>query len=722
MAKRKLEVVITGQRKGLSKTLDGASGDVDTFAGKMKKGLSGAALAVGAAATAGVVGLGFVLKGAWDAAEESAKISRETARVIDTTGAAAWTSADAVGALSTNLSNLTGADDELVQSGANLLLTFTNVQNKLGAGNDIFDRAVGLSLDMATALGTDMSGASLQLGKALNDPIKGITALSRAGVSFTADQKKQIKTLTESGDVLGAQRIVLDELAKEFGGAAAAAATPFDKLGVMVGNLQEQVGTALIPVVSSAADWLGKQLPKAAEMISPIVEEVGRGFQAFFGALVDGGDDITSSGFAGVLEGLGVTLRNAWDAIASIDWGNVFATVAKVAQPILAGLGKTISWIGDNLDTVLPVVIAIGSAYVGWKVATFAIQAVTAAQAVLNVVMSANPIGLVVAALAALVAGLVYAYQNVDWFRSAVDAAWSALSVAIDWVKDHWQLALTVMMGPVGLLASVVISNWDKISAAISWAWNTVIKPIWDGIVWFIQNMLIPYYQALWAIAQTVWNGIASAVSWAWNNVIQPAWQALQAYINNVLIPVFNTIKSVVSTAWAGISWAISSAWGGISTVFGWLTSAIDGIKGAFSSIADVVSSVFNGLLAPIRAAIDGVRGFWNNNIAGKGSFHVPFTDIGFDGIPRLHSGGTFNAPTPGGQGLALLRDRERISVPGNVDAGSATSGGVTYVTKVEVTVQGHVRADQELAETIRSLFIKNARTTPGSYLPGVIG
>jgi phage-related minor tail protein len=153
-------------------------------------------------------------KGLYDAAAESARISRLTESTIKSTGGAANITAKQVGDLATAISNKTGADDEAIQSGENLLLTFTNVRNEVGKGNDIFNQATQLALDMSTALGTDMSSASMQLGKALNDPIKGITALSRAGVSFTAEQKDQIKTLVESGNTMDAQKIILSELAR----------------------------------------------------------------------------------------------------------------------------------------------------------------------------------------------------------------------------------------------------------------------------------------------------------------------------------------------------------------------------------------------------------------------------------------------------------------------------------------------------------------------------
>ena len=266
-AKLIIEIVTEASKakKELAETSDGVK-SVGKSADMMGKAL----IAGAAAGAAGLVALGV---GAFNAAAESAKIGRETERVIKTIGAASWTSAAQVQELAGAISDKTGADDEAIQSGANLLLTFANVKNEVGEGNDVFDQATGLALDMSTALGTDMSGAAVQLGKALNDPLKGITALSKAGVSFTEDQKAQIKLMAESGDLLGAQKIVLAELSKEFKGAAEAAGTPLDKLMVAAGNLQEEIGAKLIPAVDAVAGVLANTLGPAFEAVSGFVEE-----------------------------------------------------------------------------------------------------------------------------------------------------------------------------------------------------------------------------------------------------------------------------------------------------------------------------------------------------------------------------------------------------------------------------------------------------------------
>lgn len=270
MAKRKLEVIIAGDASGLNRAL----GQVDKFGSS----LGGKLKTVGKTAGVGLAaGLGLAAKVGFDAiteAAEAAKIGRLTDAVLKSTGGAANVTADEVAGLAEQISNLTGVDDEQIQSGQNLLLTFTKVRNEVGKGNDIFNQATQASVDMAAALGTDVSKASMQLGKALNDPIKGVTALSRAGVSFTQQQKDQINAMVESGDVLGAQKIILGEMQTQFGGAARAASDPMQRLRTIVGNLQERIGTALLPAVEAASVWLGRNLPRALDFAQRTFQKV----------------------------------------------------------------------------------------------------------------------------------------------------------------------------------------------------------------------------------------------------------------------------------------------------------------------------------------------------------------------------------------------------------------------------------------------------------------
>ena len=232
--------------------------------------------------------IGGFLKDSIAEAREAQKVGKLTENVIRTTGGAANITAKEVGNLAGALSSKVGIDDEVIQSGANLLLTFKNIRNEAGLGNDIFNQATTAALDLSASGFGSVSGASKQLGKALNDPLKGIAALGRAGVTFTDQQKEQIKTLVKNGDVLGAQKIILKEVQSQVGGAAKATATNGEKMKVAFGNLKEQIGTALLPLLDRFQQILvDKIMPAMSQVIAFIQANPGviYGFAAAVGAL-----------------------------------------------------------------------------------------------------------------------------------------------------------------------------------------------------------------------------------------------------------------------------------------------------------------------------------------------------------------------------------------------------------------------------------------------------
>lgn len=201
-----------------------------------------------------LMAVGGALKYSIDQAAEMQQIMAQTEAVIRSTGGAAGMTAQDVSDLSSALAENSTFADDAVQKGANLLLTFTNI------GADVFPLATQAMLDMATAMGTDASGGAIQLGKALNDPTEGVSALTRVGVTFTEEQKQLIKSLQETGDVAGAQKIILAELNKEFGGSAAAQVDTYagqmKQLQNQIDNLAESVGGALLPTLTDAATAL----------------------------------------------------------------------------------------------------------------------------------------------------------------------------------------------------------------------------------------------------------------------------------------------------------------------------------------------------------------------------------------------------------------------------------------------------------------------------------
>lgn len=231
-----------------------------------------------AVAGAAIVGsLALIGKGLQDAAE-SQKVFAQTEAVLKSTGQTANGTAKELQAFASSLQAATGFSDEAILSGQNLILTFKNIQNQAGAGNDIFDQTTQAVLDFARATGTDISSASMKFGRALNDPIKGMTALTRVGITFTDSQKEQIKTLVQSGDLLTAQKLILGELEKKFGGSAAAYASTFsgqlDILNNSLNDMSEEIGFAVMPAVTGLVSDLRELIPVIGPQIKAAIEAV----------------------------------------------------------------------------------------------------------------------------------------------------------------------------------------------------------------------------------------------------------------------------------------------------------------------------------------------------------------------------------------------------------------------------------------------------------------
>ena len=207
-----LTVPIVADTSGLVRGLNTAGGRLRKF-GKI------AAIAAGAAAVGGLVKTLEVGTQKFIAQEKA--VAQTNARLKSTGGVAKVTAKEIV-ALSDAIADKTGVDDDQIHAVENMLLTFTKIRNEVGANNDIFNQATQTVVDLSIAFEKDLNSSAIMLGKALNDPVKGITALSRAGVQFTEGQKKTIKALVDSGKFLQAQKMILKELETQVGGSGEA--------------------------------------------------------------------------------------------------------------------------------------------------------------------------------------------------------------------------------------------------------------------------------------------------------------------------------------------------------------------------------------------------------------------------------------------------------------------------------------------------------------------
>ena len=282
------------------------------------------------------------------AARRQANAETNLRAVIEATGGAAGRSASQMFAYASALQNATTFGDEAIIEFQGVLATFKNVSGTT------FDLATKAALDMSTVMKTDLASVAVQLGKALNDPTEGISALTRVGVSFTAQQKSQIKAMQEVGDLAGAQAVILAELKGEFGGAAEAMArTPFGRLKQLAnsfGDAVEQVGGILAGVGATFADAFDLRgsvasLQQLLASVGPSVQasaaEWGRSIREFGTAFSETAAPIIRQAFSWISANRGT--------IATLGQVAVGLAALSIGRRVIGGLvSQTMSWV-DSL-------------------------------------------------------------------------------------------------------------------------------------------------------------------------------------------------------------------------------------------------------------------------------------------------------------------------------------------------------------------------------------
>ena len=588
-------------------------------------------------AVAKVVDFGKKVVGA---AYESKQAHDRLVAVFKGVGDAQGTAAAAAEDYAGKLSAQTGIDDELIMSGQAILGTFHSVSGQVGRTAGIFDRATAAGADLAAAGFGTIEGNATQLGKALEDPAKGLAALAKSGVTFTEAQKDQIKQMTagkasakELADAnlkVATSQKAYNDAVKKHGASSLQARDASRKLEDSQKDLQKTQG--------KGSDLLGAQ-----KIVLKGVEDQ-----------VKGTAQATSTESAKM----------------NVAWGNAQEAIGTTLLPAIESISGTLagvfSFVSDNASWLVPVigaVVAIGGAlYVFAKAAEavkVAIGGVKIAWALLNAVFAASPIGLIIVAVLAVIAILVVLYLKVDWFRNAVDAALRAIvgffSAAWDWIKGAFQamvdfikrwgeLFLIVLLGPFYLI-------FKLIKAAITGGWSGVMAQIksWLGLI------------------TSAVSGIANAVS----GPFKAAWGLIQRYLLDPLKGAFNGVVGAIASALSGVTHAITApfeaAWGFIRD------HVISPIKGAWNGIANVINSVHVSLHVPSNIITDKL------GIGGKGFDldppNVPTLAVGGlmtrSGLIYAHVGEVISpapAPAAGRSGPALVIEHATFSEPVDVE------------------------------------------------------
>jgi hypothetical protein len=365
-----------------------------TFDKAVSNGLANVAKATaGFGLMAGAIGYKLV-----SAAYESKKVMAQTDAIIKATGGAAGVTAEQVSKLSNKLSMQIGVDDELIQKTANLLLTFKQVHNQVGAGNQIFDRAVVAAQDLGNVFGS-ADAAALQLGKALSNPVQGISALNRAGITFSQTQKDQIAQMVKNNDLLGAQKLILKEVESQVGGTAAASATGFDKMKVALSNVGETFGGILIPYVEKFATFIINNVVPYLEQLGKVIGSQG----------VGAGVNMLANSFVNAITNMGA-------------FGNmVFSLITAIVAVRSAVIAYNATMAVFNVLNALAEAGLLGTTAGVWA---------------LDAALMANPIGLIVAAIAVLIVALVAVYLKFKIVRDAVALLGNAIAGAWHWLTN----------------------------------------------------------------------------------------------------------------------------------------------------------------------------------------------------------------------------------------------------------------------------------------------
>lgn len=510
----------------------------------------------------------------------------------------------------------TGVDQNQIKLTQAKLMSFKELAVTAGNVGDHFDRATRAAVDMGAAgFGTAEQNA-VQLGKALNDPIKGITALARSGVTFTEAEKEKIKTLVESNKMHEAQALVLSAIEKQVGGVAKATANGTDKIKVAWSQVKEKLGTSLVPMVDKLADFINEKAMPAfdrwaetsGKKLGPALEKLG-GF-------------ITTTIFP--------TLVAVIPVIGQIGRATLplIQQIASMLIPALQHLSALIAAHPALFGAIAAAIAGVAGGFklfaAGVTIAKVAANGMKIVQLALNAAFAANPIGLVITIIAALVAALITAWQTNEGFRNAVIGVWNAIKSA---VTNIWGAIVSFFQGAWGGITSAFQNGLAFITNIWNTCWNGIksfFQSIWNGIkafattIWnFIKAFFTAWIKSFTAIWTTIWNGIKTIFQSVWNGIkafATAVWNGIKAFFTAWL----TGAKIMWNAVWTGAKTLFVNVFNTIKTV---ATNVLNGIKALFKTvfvtIPTLIKNAFMAIVNTIRKAFENMVNAVKNGIAG---------------------------------------------------------------------------------------------------------
>lgn len=608
---------MSGFRTSVLKELRGVDSDAgavgtssgNAFTGAFSRAISGAGqalasvLKVGAgAALAGITAAGAV--GVKTAAQlETAQIgfttmlgSGEKAQAFlkDLTNFAAKTPFELPG-LQQSASQLvaTGIATEKVIP---IMTTLGNITSGMGTGSEGIQRAVVAIQQMNAA--QKISAEDLNQLRDAGVPVYEL--LSKA----TGKSTQQIAAMAQAGK-LGKKE--LDALM----------ATLESGVGLERFNgLMEKQSQSLSGLWSTAVDTFSIGMATAIEPVIPLLKEGLGGATQWLGdvaipAVVEGAGHFASF----IRTDLGPALTNVGDFIRTEVMPPVGQFGSFLRTDLIPGLQNFGGWLSQNKDWLAAIAVTLGTVVAAIQVWSAVTRTITALQVVFNAVLAANPIGIVVVAIAGLVAGLTWFFTQTQLGKEIWANVWGFITTVTDgfvtWFRD------TAMPWITGAL--------NAAGAVFTWLYENIIKPVWDGIsavvTWAYQTIIKPYFDLIAAAIQVV----GGVFSWLWQNIVKPVWEGISAAIGaawswiseNVFKPIGTAIDvlatgftdfwhSHVEPTWKGIQDAIGTAWTWIKTnVFDPIGKFItETIPDKFKEGVKLITSAWNEVAKLAKAPI----------------------------------------------------------------------------------------------------------------------
>lgn len=527
---------------------------------------------------------------------EANAVQAQTAAVLKSTNDASGMSAKGIADLATQLMGMTGIDDDVIQSTENMIGTFTNIKG------DNFKAATQAALDMATAMKTDPKEAAIELGKALNDPAQGLTALQRVGVTFTQSQKDQIAAMEKAGNTAGAQGVILKELNKEFGGSAEASGKANGGIKIFqaqLDNAKQTVGQAFIPVLASLTQAV---LP----IVKAFAENLPSAIKSAQQTLANLKPELTI-----VRDALGFVKDRIGDVVGFIDSHEQAMDIFKAS---MAGIGVVVAGI------VIP-------AFISWAGAA-ASAAVATAAAALPIII----VGVAIGGLILAIKALIDHWSDISaFFGGFKDALGNLLGTIGDFVGNA--------LGALGGLKDQALAALGNlVSGAVNLFIDLEIK-----LPLHIAGMV---FDVLTAVGNMVVN-LLSALGNMASQAIQKAAQLATDFIGDKgLGGLPAALLTLAGQMLDGLIQGIMQGTANVlATVKNFAGSIVDGIKGALGIHSP--STVFASI------GSDSALGYAHGLDSGKGKASASAAGVAKSATDSMKSKSNMDAAYAAGQALA---------------------------------------------------------------------